>query len=332
MAELIDKTKEGMPWVEKWRPGVFNQIVSHDIILRILRNQIRQKNIPNILLYGPPGTGKTTTIHAAVKEMFGKNYQFNILELNGSNERGITVVRDKIDAFAQHNLYTNTKGIQKIVILDEADSMTNDAQITLQNVIEKYIETTRFCLICNYNTKIISALRSVCTIFNFHSIPDSLHKSHLQKITEHEKLNIEDEALTDIVSIAKGDMRQSINVLQSLSMIYGSEYITVDMLYENICQIKPSKKTEMISVLFDESNNFTSLVTYLQNLERKESLNISEIIIMIVNHVIDNEIFDDIKTATFLTRLEEIEKNIALASTVSIQMCGIASAIVDTMS
>lgn len=320
-----------MPWVEKYRPCLIDQIVSHEVILRVLRNQIRQKNFPNILLYGPPGTGKTTTINAAVREMFGNMSEFNVLELNGSNDRGINVVRERIDAFSQHDLYTNKKGIQKIVILDEADSMTNDAQTTLQNVIEKYVETTRFCLICNYNTKIISSLRSVCTIFNFHAIPNNLHKTHLLKITEHEQMNIADNALTDIVNISKGDMRQSINILQSLSMIYKDEHITSDMLYENICQIKPSKIMEIIGILFDRNNTFTNIVTYLQNLEKQESLNISEIIIMIVDHIIDNEIFDDIKTAQILLKLETIEKNVAIGSTSSIQLCGIASTIVSTL-
>lgn len=331
MSQFLDDNvlnrRSVMPWAEKYRPDLMNQIVSHETILRILKNQIAKRNLSNTIFYGPPGTGKTTTIHAMARNMFGENFMNNILELNGSNDRGINVVRERVDAFAQHEIQGNKRGIQKLVILDEADSMTIDAQTTLQTVIEKYVETTRFCLICNYNTKIINSLRSLCTIFNFETIPDNLHTEHLKKIIEFESMSMDDDALYELVRISKGDLRQSINVLQSLCMIYKDKNITTKMLYDNICQIQPNKMKKMIDVLFNPDNDFNDIVDKLMDMSNKESLNVSEIINIITEYVRTNDIFDNIELANVFTGLEQIERNICMGSTPEIQLYGIASTI-----
>ena len=325
----VDKLsdKSALPWTEKYRPDFINQIVSHETHLRILRNQIIKKNFPHILLYGPPGTGKTTTILACAREMFGSTYRSNILELNGSNDRGVSVVRNIIDGFSQHELYTNTKNIQKLVILDEADSMTYDAQTALQCVIEKYTETTRFCLICNYNTKIIGSLKSLCTILNFEPIPISLHKEHLSNIIVYEEMNINDEALNEIISLSNGDMRQSINTLQSLSMAFNTKLITMEILCENISQIPPQKMKHMIDMLLNNSQNIDYMISYLKQLEIEESMNILEIIDIIVKYLLEHKIYDNITLALVLVDLQSIEHNISVGSSSSIQICGVASAI-----
>jgi replication factor C subunit 3/5 len=321
------KKKSSLPWTEKYRPDFINQIVSHETHLRILQNQIIKKNFPHIVLYGPPGTGKTTTILACARKMFGDTYKSNILELNGSNDRGVSVVRNIIDGFSQHELYTNTQNIQKLVILDEADSMTHDAQTALQCVIEKYTETTRFCLICNYNTKIIGSLRSLCTILNFEPIPVTLHKEHLEQIVTFEKMNVNDAVMDEIISLSNGDMRQSINTLQSLSMAFGSEIITMEILCNNISQIPPQKMKQMIDMLLDNSNNIDFMITYLKQLETKESMNILEIINIIVKYILQHKIYDNMTLASVLVDLETIEHNISVGASSNIQICGVASAL-----
>jgi replication factor C subunit 3/5 len=325
----VDKltNRAAIPWTEKYRPDFINQIVSHETHLRILRNTIVKKNFPHILLYGPPGTGKTTTILACAREMFGESYRSNILELNGSNDRGVSVVRNIIDGFSQHKLYTNTKDIQKLVILDEADSMTHDAQTALQCVIEKYTETTRFCLICNYNTKIIGSLRSLCTILNFEPIPISLHKEHMMNIVEYEEMNVDDESMDEIISLSNGDMRQSINTLQSLSMAFGKELITMEILCDNISQIPPQKMKHMIDMLLDNSSNIDYMISYLRQLETQESMNILEIINIIVKYLLQHKIYDNMTLALVLVDLETIEHNISVGASSNIQICGVASAL-----
>lgn len=141
--------------------------------------------MPHLLLYGPPGTGKTSTILSVAKKLNGKNYQAMTLELNASDDRKISVVRDRIKDFASTRSIFDT-GL-KLVILDEADAMTNDAQAALRRIIENYSKTTRFCLICNHINKIIPAIQSRCTKFRFGPLKDNLLRARLESIAEQEK-------------------------------------------------------------------------------------------------------------------------------------------------
>lgn len=165
------KVADYVPWVEKYRPSKIDE-VSHQVeVVKGLRESVKNGHVPHILMYGPPGTGKTSTVLALAKEMFGKTfYKHRILELNASDERGIAVVRDKIKKFAQRKISKNpdhdVPPIQ-IIILDEADSMTIDAQAALRRIIEAYSTSTRFCIICNYISKIIDPLASRCVKYRF---------------------------------------------------------------------------------------------------------------------------------------------------------------------
>jgi len=166
------------------------------------------------MFYGPPGTGKTSTMVACAKQLFGPSYKMMVLELNASDARGINVVRNMIKGFADTKSPIATKFNCKIVILDEADAMTKDAQAALRRIMEKYSKTTRFCLICNYVNKVIPALQSRCTRFKFKQIPieDALDK--IKFIATNEGISIEDDAIADIVRLAEGDMRKVVNMLQ----------------------------------------------------------------------------------------------------------------------
>jgi len=331
MAKFIDsktlENKSTLPWIEKYRPEYIDQVVSHENTLRILKNMIVKNNFPHAVMYGPPGSGKTTTIKACAREMFGEHYSHLVLELNGSSERGIGIIRNQIDVFCQHDLYNNDTKRQKLVILDEADSMTIDAQSALRNVITTYTATTRFCLICNYITKIIEPLISRCVVFIFNPIPVGQHLAHLKNIVEFEGINIDEDTLLENIKLSKGDMRNSINVLQSLSMIYGDEQINTTMLYENIGQLVSHEMDTMIETLFNSELSFTSIINYLTHIEISQSLNITDIITIIVTYLIDNKTFDIVTTSKMLLEFEKIEYNVSIGSTTYIQLTAVAAII-----
>ena len=199
---------------------------------------IDEGNLPHLLLYGPPGTGKTSTIIAAAKRMYSTSYSSMTLELNASDSRGIDTVRNEIKEFAgtrQLSFGANTsptattaKNKVKLIILDEADSMTSDAQFALRRIMEKYTKNTRFCFICNYVSKIIPALQSRCTRFRFSPLSNEQILGRLKYVVENEQCTIEtneengDDGLDSIVKLSNGDMRRVLNLLQSTAMSYNN--------------------------------------------------------------------------------------------------------------
>ena len=177
------------------------------------------------MFYGPPGTGKTSAILAVARQLFGPNlFRSRILELNASDERGIAVVREKIKKFAQKKVARadTLEGYDsrypcppiQIIILDEADSMTNDAQAALRRIIENYTKTTRFCILCNYISKIIDPIVSRCMKFRFNPITAEAQIEKLKVISEKEKITISNDCLLTLIKLSEGDMRKSITALQ----------------------------------------------------------------------------------------------------------------------
>jgi replication factor C subunit 3/5 len=177
-----------------------------------------------LLLYGPPGTGKTSTILALARRIYGSNnVRQMVLELNASDDRGIDVVREQIKTFAStkqiFSLGANTGGngiaAYKLIILDEADAMTNTAQMALRRIMEKYTANTRFCIIANYSHKLSPALLSRCTRFRFSPLKEPDIRFLVDKVIEEENVKIRPEATEALVRLSKGDMRRALNVLQA---------------------------------------------------------------------------------------------------------------------
>lgn len=185
-----------------------------------------------MLFYGPPGTGKTSTILALAKELYGPEMiKSRVLELNASDERGISIVREKVKNFARMQLTNPTGGSYKdkypcppfkIIILDEADSMTQDAQSALRRTMETYSKITRFCLICNYVTRIIDPLASRCSKFRFKSLDQGNAKKRLEEIAEKEGVPLEDGAVDALIRFSEGDLRKAITYLQSAARLVGA--------------------------------------------------------------------------------------------------------------
>lgn len=331
-AGLIVSTPKAsnLPWVEKYRPDQIENIISHKEILNTLTTLMDKNNFPHVILYGPPGTGKTTTILACAKHMFGPSYSNMVLELNGSDDRGINVVREQIKDFSQSDLFSNeifniNKQNHKLVILDEADSMTYDAQFALRRVIETYTSTTRFCLICNYSTKIIPSLQSRCITFRFSPIPVEEHITHIKKIVGLESMNVDLDVIKEIIRLSDGDMRKSLNVLQSLYMTCGQEPIDMNSLYRNIGYPLPEEKKEIINKIL--TLDLTSAYTYVKKIELEKSLSLNDILGDLVQYIITHKVFTPIKKARILSALGEIEFHLSGNVNSSIQLGAIISVI-----
>ncbi len=223
-----------IPWVDKYRPRHISSIAHQDEIKKVLQNTIETGNLPNFIFYGPPGTGKTSAILALAYELFGPRLiNERVLELNASDQRGINVVRDKIIKFAKESISDPDPNYPsppyKIIILDEADAITLDAQAALRKVIESASKITRFCFTCNYIEKIIQPIISRCVKFRFKPLSIDVLNERLSIICTFEKLNINQECINRIAEISEGDCRKAIMILQNCKYIIKMKNnITVD--------------------------------------------------------------------------------------------------------
>ncbi|KAJ4150761.1 hypothetical protein LMH87_011496 [Akanthomyces muscarius] len=228
-----NKASDGriQPWVEKYRPKSLDDVAAQEHTVTVLQRTLQAANLPHMLFYGPPGTGKTSTILALAKQLYGPEMmKSRVLELNASDERGISIVRDKVKNFARMQLTNPPAGYRdkypcppfKIIILDEADSMTQDAQSALRRTMEIYSKITRFCLICNYVTRIIDPLASRCSKFRFKSLDQGSAKKRLEEIAAAESVPLEDGALDALIRCSEGDLRKAVTFLQSAARLVGA--------------------------------------------------------------------------------------------------------------
>ncbi|PPQ75501.1 hypothetical protein CVT24_013358 [Panaeolus cyanescens] len=217
------------PWVEKYRPHTIDEVSAQEHTVTVLRKALTSTNLPHMLFYGPPGTGKTSTILALARQLFGPdNFKNRVLELNASDERGISIVRDKIKNFARQTPRAETVASDgkkypcppyKIIILDEADSMTQDAQGALRRIMETYARITRFCLVCNYVTRIIEPLASRCSKFRFTPLDSESAALRLSHIAQEERVPVNASVIQALITNSSGDLRRAITYLQSASRL-----------------------------------------------------------------------------------------------------------------
>lgn len=258
-----------MHWVEKYRPKSLNEVTSQDNIIDSLRKTLFTKNLPHLIFYGPSGCGKTSTILALAKELFGKEYWSDrIIELNASDERGINIVRDKIKMYAKKSIkYNPNIPPWKIIILDEADTMTSDSQFALRRIIEEYSNITRFCIICNYHDKIIEPIISRCSLFCFKPISETNIINKLKLITVKEECKFDDNIINKICKFSRGDLRKAINLLQNTNNSFSNE--ENDKLLDEFSGVIPKEKFDLLfKYIFDKDlNNINSLIDelYIEN-------------------------------------------------------------------
>lgn len=262
-------------WAEKYRPSKLSEVINQKHVVERLKAFVKDKNIPNMLFAGPAGTGKTTSALAIAHELYGKEWRQNVLEKNASDERGIDVVRGAIKDFAR----TKSMGEipYKLIILDEADALTQEAQQALRRTMENFTKISRFCLICNYSSKIIEPIQSRCAVFKFKSLSEADIRKFAERIVESEKLKISEDGIKAIIELSEGDLRKVANLLQTSATL--KEKITEDTVYDVASRAKPTDVKDMLELVL--KGKFMDARKKLQELILKQGLAGSDIIVEI---------------------------------------------------
>eukprot|EP00548_Thalassiothrix_antarctica_P013967 CAMPEP_0194165662 /NCGR_PEP_ID=MMETSP0154-20130528/1511_1 /TAXON_ID=1049557 /ORGANISM="Thalassiothrix antarctica, Strain L6-D1" /LENGTH=334 /DNA_ID=CAMNT_0038876163 /DNA_START=60 /DNA_END=1061 /DNA_ORIENTATION=- len=233
-----------LPWVEKYRPLTLDEVVGNEDTIVRLQAIAEDGNMPNLILCGPPGTGKTTSVHALARQLLGKEYyQSAVLELNASDARGIDVVRNKIKSFCQSKR-TLPSNRHKIVILDEADSMTSAAQQAMRRTMEIYSKTTRFVLACNISTKIIEPIQSRAAILRYSKLTDEQVLVRLRQVCKEESVSYDVDGLEALLFTAEGDMRHALNNVQAT--VSGFGHVSANNVWKVCDQPHPTIVRQMI--------------------------------------------------------------------------------------
>ena len=285
------------PWVEKYKPTNFSSFKHSNVLLTNFENNI--DNFNHCILYGKAGVGKTTFINLLAKKIYKPDdLKYNVISLNASDERGINTVREKIKIFAKQSIYKDYK--YKIIILDEADSLTYEAQTALRRIIEIYSKTTRFCFICNYDNKIIDPIKSRCNIIKFNNFSNEYIKEHLTHILTNEKLNqLKYQKYIDIIlQISNNDLRKSIIYLETLTKL-NVETIDIKLIHNIFGILDKNYLKEQVDSIkkFDDINSKVSILN---------GFSLNDIINEITEIVIELDI-DDNKKCKFLILLSEID-------------------------
>jgi replication factor C subunit 3/5 len=273
---------------------------------------IAADRLPHLLLYGPPGTGKTSTILACARSIPNSE----VLELNASDDRGIDVVREQIKDFASTRKMFSTG--YKLIVLDEADHLTGDAQSALRRIIEKYTKNVRFCLIGNYVNKIIPALQSRCTKFRFGPLDAQQVHNRLQQIALLEGLHVDESGIVALVELAVGDMRKSLNLMQACGLaIAPGQLINEDVVYATAGAPLPRVISEMVH--FGSNLSLYDALTQIAALKLDRGLALVDIVRATVRHFVEVQ-YDNRVRAFVLEKLADLEYRLATGTSEQISL------------
>jgi len=269
-------------WAEKYRPQSLDEMVNQTEIVSRLKRFVQERNLPHLLFVGPAGVGKTTSILALARDLYGPGYRNFIMELNASDERGIDIIREKVKFFARTAAIASEVSF-KILIMDEADSLTTAAQHALRRTMEMYTRTCRFCLIGNYSENIIEPIQSRCSIFRFSPLSEEDIKSWIRTIASKENVRLLEEGVEAIYQASKGDMRKAINLLQAAAATRGGEVDDV-VVYSVLGRVSPKRVREMIDLAL--RSDFIEAREVLRSLLVDEGLAAEDILRMVYTEVL----------------------------------------------
>ena len=284
-----------IPWVEKYRPTSFNDIVLNKENTTIFETIFRLNYIPNILLYGPPGTGKTTTIINLISKFQKNNNQENkglMIHLNASDERGIDIIRNQINSFVNSKALFNVG--MKFVILDEVDYMTKNAQQALKYLLQEYRDNVRFCLICNYISRIDDSLQNEFVKLRFNQLPTTDIHKFLNKVNINEKLNLSDEQLSAIQNTYRSDIRSMVNYMQSNQLAILNTQVISTKIFAEIDKIIANSTVEKLrNMLYNVSKMYnidtkTIIKDYCSYIIRLCPSRINSKLLKNIEHIIHN--------------------------------------------
>jgi len=294
------------PWIEKYRPQTFEKIVLDSINKKILNGIIDKNYFPNLLFYGPPGTGKTTTIINLIKK-YEKTYKQEnkgmVIHLNASDDRGIDIIRNQIYQFV------NTKSLfgkgTKFVILDEADYMTKNAQTALRDLIQNYNSNVRFCLICNYISRIDKSLQNEFVKLHFCNLPENQILSYLNNIILNEGINISKDNLISIQKLFNSDIRSMVNYIQTNQNIH--ESLNINIITNNVWE-------ELIKIFYNGDS--CQCKNKIKNICKKYKFSIKDCIKQLIQYLLDKEkyIISDafVKTCKFIIKNYNSDEDVVL--------------------
>jgi replication factor C subunit 3/5 len=286
-----------IPWVESYRPNNFEDVVLDPLNKLIMKNIIETSYFPHLLLYGPPGTGKTSSAMILINEYHKKHNQKSselTITLNASNDRGVDIIRNQISQFVNSKTLFS-KGM-KFVILDEVDYMTKNAQQALHYLIQNYSSSVRFCLICNYISRIDEGLQNEFLRLRFNQLPKEDIISFLKNISEKEGLNMEEGSIKLIQNLYGSDMRSMINFMQSNQNVLDSHFNIIDTVV-----------WETLHNKFIKQEQLTVVDSYIQDISINYNIDKKNIIKDYLNYIIRNK--PHLITCDFLNFIENIMHN-----------------------
>uniref|UniRef100_A0A8C2NK33 AAA+ ATPase domain-containing protein n=1 Tax=Capra hircus TaxID=9925 RepID=A0A8C2NK33_CAPHI len=313
-----NKKAKPVPWVEKYRPKCVDEVAFQEEVVAVLKKSLEGADLPNLLFYGPPGTGKTSTILAAARELFGPElFRLRVLELNASDERGIQVVREKVKNFAQLTVGKPCPPF-KIVILDEADSMTSAAQAALRRTMEKESKTTRFCLICNYVSRyVFPFIKSY-----------KIQQQRLLDIADKEHVKISNEGIAYLVKVSEGDLRKAITFLQSATRLTGGKEVT-EKVITDIAGVVPAKTIDGVFAAC-QSGSFDKLEAVVKDLIN-EGHAATQLVNQLHDVVVENDNLSDKQKSIITEKLAEVDKCLADGADEHLQLISLCATVMQQL-
>jgi len=300
-------------WAEKYRPHTLSEVIDQKHAVERIKAFVAARNVPHMLFAGPAGVGKTTVALAIAHDLYGKDVHGNVLELNASNERGIDIIRNKVKDFARTR---TVSGIgYRLIILDEADALTGEAQQALRRTMETYAAVSRFILICNWSSKIIEPLQSRSVVFRFHTLGKEDQLKFLERMEKAEKLSMDSAAKDAIIYLAEGDLRKVANIAQSAAS--AKRKITEDLVYDIASRAKPVDVKVMMELAL--AGKFVDARKKLQDMLLMQGLS-GEDVVREMHRQLDDVKADERTKAELVAKVGEYEYRISQGGNDLIQL------------